>query len=176
MVHVKIKFAKINGLYSYSNKKNRIDFGQTTMIVGTNNSGKSAIFKALDYFLKCLTETHTMDSKPWDLQDMHEITVGLTLNDEERRYTAEILTIDAEDSSPVNLAPNHIVEWLAPRLEHVEITISFTDDPYLSDYDRIRYAIYLKDLEVTVCSWGYNSRDVWMCKSTGFSPRNESDL
>lgn len=169
MVHVKIKFAEINGLYSYSSEKNRIDFGQNTMIVGTNNSGKSAIFKALNYFLKCLTATNNIDTKPWDLQDTHEMTVGLTLNDAERRYTAEILVINAESSLPVSLAPTHIVEWLAPRLKHVEITISLADNPYLSDYHQVRYAIYLKGLGLTVCSQGHNNSQVWVCKSVGFS-------
>lgn len=173
---MKIEFAEINGLYSYGNEKNRINFGQKTVIVGTNNSGKSVIFKALNYFLKCLTAIHRMDMKPWDLQDTHEMTVGLTLNDAERRYVAEILAISAESGSPVRLAPDHIVKWLAPRLEHVEITIIMEDDPYLSDSEQVRYAIYLKNLKVTVCSWGYNSSDTWMCKSIGFSPRRESNL
>ena len=166
---MKIKFAEINGLYSYGSEKNRIDFGQNTVIVGTNNSGKSAIFKALNYFLKCLTEASSIDMKPWDQQDTHEMTVGLTLNDTERRYTAEILAISAEDGSPASLAPTHIVEWLAPRLKHVEITISLADNPYLSDYHQVRYAIYLKGLGVTVCSQGHNNSQVWMCKSVGFS-------
>lgn len=172
---MKIKFAEINGLYSYGNEKNRIDFGQNTVIVGTNNSGKSVIFKALNYFLKLLTETTDMDMKPWDLQDTHEMTVGLTLNDTERRYTAEILVISTDNRSPVSLVPDHIVEWLAPRLEHMEITISLADNPYLSDYDRVRYSIYLKDLGVTVCSQGHNGREVWVCKSVGFSPRREQN-
>ena len=169
---MRIKFAEINGLYSYGSEKNRIDFGQKTVIVGTNNSGKSAIFKALNYFLKCLTEIHRMDVKPWALQDAHEMTIGLTLNDAERRYTAELLAISSESGSQAGLAPDHIVEWLAARLEHVEITIIMKDNPYLSDYERVRYAIYLKGLEVTVCSQGYNTRDVWVCKSAVFSPRN----
>ena len=173
---MKIKFAEINGLYSYGNEKNRIDFGQNTVVLGTNNSGKSAIFKALNYFLKCLTETVNIDMKPWDLQDTHEMTVGLTLNDTERRYTAEVLVISAEGSSPVRLAPNHVVEWLAARLEHVEITISVTDNPHLSHYDRVRYSIYLKDIGVTVCSQGHNSREVWICKAIGFSPQRESNI
>ncbi|MBI1658894.1 MAG: AAA family ATPase [Thaumarchaeota archaeon] len=170
---MKINFIKINGLYSYGNEKNRIDFGQNTAIVGTNNSGKSAIFKALNYFLKCMTETSSIDMKPWNQQQTHEMTIELTLNDVERQYTAEILAISAKDSSPARLAPDHIVEWLAHRLKRVEITISLADNPYLSDYRRVRYSIYLKDLGVTVCSQGHNSRDIWVCKSIEFTPRSE---
>lgn len=173
MAQMRIKFAEINGLYSYGSEKNRINFGQKTVIVGTNNSGKSAIFKALNYFLKCLTGTHKMDTKPWALQDTHEMTIGLTLNDAERWYTAEILAVSSESGSPTSLAPDHIVKWLAPRLEHVEITIRLEDNPYLSDHEQVRYAIYLKDLEVTVCSQGHNTRDVWVCRSAGFSPQLE---
>lgn len=175
MAQVRIEFAEINGLYSYGSEKNRINFGQKTVIVGTNNSGKSAIFKALNYFLKCLTETYKMDMKPWALQDTHGMTIGLTLNDAEMRYTAEILAVSSESGSPTSLAPDHVVEWLAPRLEHVEITIRLEDNPYLSDYEQVRYAIYLKDLEVTVCSQGHNGSTVWTCKSAGFSPERGSN-
>ena len=174
MSYVEIKFAEINGLYSYGSEKNRIDFGQKTVIVGTNNSGKSAIFKALNYLIKCLTESNSKDIKPWDLQDTHEITVGLVLNDTERRYMAEILAINAEDGSPVSLAPNHVVEWLAPGLEHMEITVSIEDNPYLSDYEQIKYAAYLKYLDATVCSQGWSGSDTWVCKSAGFSPHRGS--
>ena len=169
---MRIEFAEINGLYSYGEEKNRINFGQNTVIVGTNNSGKSAIFKALSYFLKCLTETHKLDTKPWALQKTHGMTIGLTLNDAERRYTAEILAVSSGSDSPTGLAPDHIVEWLADRLEHVEITISLEDNHYLSDYEQVRYAVYLKGLEVTVCSQGHNANTVWMCKSAGFSPHD----
>ena len=40
---VMIRFAEISGLYSYNSEKNRIDFGKRTLIVGSNNTGKSLI-------------------------------------------------------------------------------------------------------------------------------------
>ena len=170
-----IRFVEINGLYSYGNKKNRIDFGQKTAIVGTNDSGKSSIFKALNHFLKCLTEFDSTEMKPWDTQDAHEMTVGLVLNDAERRYVAEILAVtNTSDGRQVCLAPDHVVEWLAAKLEHVELAISWKDRMFHHDYDDIRYALRLEDLGLTVCSIGYN-RDVWTCHSSGSSPRHKPD-
>ena len=47
---VKIRFVKIRGMYSFDNS--RIDFGKKNLIVGPNDSGKSSIFKALNFFSK----------------------------------------------------------------------------------------------------------------------------
>ena len=38
---VRIRFMRINGLFSYGSEKNRIDLGEKTLIVGPNDSGKS---------------------------------------------------------------------------------------------------------------------------------------
>ena len=43
----------------------RVDFGKKTLIVGPNNSGKSSIFKAFDFFLRNLTEYTDKESGPW---------------------------------------------------------------------------------------------------------------
>ena len=108
---VRIRFVEISGLYSYDSEKNRIGFGEKTVVVGTNNAGKSSIFKALNFFLKSLTEFDSSDRKPWDLQDVHEMTAGLTLNGEERRYAAEILLVHSKnDAGSFSLAPSDVVE------------------------------------------------------------------
>ena len=83
---VRIRFMEIKGLYSYGDEKNRMDFGEKTLIVGPNNSGKSSIFKALDFFLRSLTEYAARESKPWHGQDAHEMTVEFVLNESERLY------------------------------------------------------------------------------------------
>ena len=103
---------EINGLYSYGGEKNRIDFGEKTLIVGPNNSGKSSIFKALDFFLRSLTEYAARESKPWHGQDAHGMTVGFALNDSERRYVAELLAIRNPQDSQFTLAQRNTVEWL----------------------------------------------------------------
>ena len=60
---VRIRFMEIKGLYSYGSENSRIDFGEKTLIVGPNNSGKSSILKALDFFLRSLTEYTDRESK-----------------------------------------------------------------------------------------------------------------
>ena len=162
----RIRFAKIAGLYSYGIEKNRITFGEQTLIVGPNNSGKSSIFKALDFFFKCLTEGKWIELKPWDRQDVHEMTVGFELNCDERRYAAELLSITGHlDYKIFELAPSEVVEWLAPKLEAVSLTIKWYDTPFQYPLDQIEYLLDLEVLGVTVCSRGYNN-EASVCRQT----------
>lgn len=162
----RIRFAEIAGLYSYGIEKNRIAFGEQTLIVGPNNSGKSSIFKALDFFLKCLTEGKWIELKPWDRQDVHEMTVGFELNCDERRYAAELLSITGHlDYEIFELAPSEVVEWLAPKLEAVSLTIKWYDAPFQYPPDQIEYLLDLEGLGVTVCSRGYNN-EASVCRQT----------
>ncbi len=114
---VRIRFAEISGLYSYSSEKNKINFGEKTVIIGTNNAGKSSIFKALKLFLKTLTEFDNLNRKPWDKHGVHEMTVGLTLDCEERRYAAEVLLVlYRRESGSFSLAPEDAAKRLEPEL------------------------------------------------------------
>ena len=158
---VEIRYVKIDGLYSYGSEKNRIDFGKKTVVVGASDSGKSSIFKALRFFLKCLTEYDSDNLGPWGQQNTHEMTVGLSLNDEERLYTAEILSVIGEgEGHHVDLAPDEIVEWLAPKLGQVNLTIRWYDRSFQPGSGQIFYSLSLENLKVLVHSYGYN-QDAW---------------
>ena len=158
---VMIRFAEISGLYSYNSEKNRIDFGKKTLIVGPNNTGKSSIFKALKLFLDALEEFSETEQKPWDLQGIHEMTVGLTLDDAERRYVAETLLITSPNTTgPFALAPNSTVMWLARKLGDVTLTMRWNDSPLSLISQQIEYFLHMEDLGVSIYSRGYNG-DVW---------------
>ena len=158
---VKIRFMEIKGLYSYSGEKNRIDFGEKTLIVGPNNSGKSSIFKALDFFLRSLTEYTNRELKPWRKQDTHEMTVGFALNEPERRYTAEVLLIrSTKGTQPLALAQRNAIEWLACRLKNITLTIQWIESPFSGLSYRPRYLLRLDELGFTVNAKEYNS-DAW---------------
>ena len=170
---VRIRHVKINGMYSYGSEKNRINFGQKTVVVGASDAGKSSIFKAMKFFLECLTE-HDFDrpSPPWDRRGTHEVTVGLSLSDEERRYTAEILSVlGAEDRRQPSLAREAVAEWLAPRLKRAELTIDWRYDLRPAP-DHIEYFLRLDDLGTTVYSPRYNN-DAWMFESSRFPTTHE---
>ena len=155
---VRIKFAEISGLYSYSSEKNRIDFGKKTLIVGPNNAGKSSIFKALKLFLETLTKYDRSRERPWDSQERHEMTVGFMLDDTEKRFLAEILSlIGTSRESMLSLAPSKLVEQLARKLSAVNLTIRWSDSPFRHGPETIEYYLHLEGLGITVCSKGYNS-------------------
>ena len=163
---VRIRFMEIKGLYSYGSEKNRIDFGEKTLIVGPNNSGKSSIFKALDFFLRSLTEYTDRESKPWHEQDTHEMTVGFALNDPERRYTAEVLLFrNPKGTQSFTLAQRNVVEWLACQLKNITLTIQWIESPFSRMSYRPQYLLQLNELGITINAQEYNS-DAWAAKDS----------
>lgn len=149
---------EINGLYSYGGEKNRIDFGDKTLIVGPNNSGKSSIFKALDFFLRSLTEYTDRNSGPWHGQDAHEMTVMFALNESESRYAAEVLLIrSTKGTQPFTLAQRTTVEWLACRLKNITLTIRWIEDQFNRTSYHPQYILHLDELGITISSDEYNS-------------------
>ena len=144
----------------------RIDFGEKTLIVGPNNSGKSSIFKALDFFLRSLTEYTDRDSGPWHGQGAHEMTVGFALNDSERRYTAEVLLIrSTKDAQSFALAQSNAVEWLACRLKDITLTIRWIEDQFSRMSYRPQYILHLDELGITINADEYNS-GAWVTKDS----------
>ena len=157
---------EIKGLYSYGGEKNKIDFGEKTLIVGPNNSGKSSIFKALDFFLRSLTEYTARESRPWHGQDSHEMTVGFALNESERQYTAEVLLIrNTKGTHPFTLAQRNTVEWLACQLKDVTLTIQWIESSFSSRSYRPQYLLHLDELGITINAQEYNS-GAWAAKDS----------
>ena len=168
---VRIRFMEIKGLYSYGSEKNRIDFGEKTLIVGPNNSGKSSIFKALDFFLRSLTEYTDRDSGPWHGQDTHEMTVGFALNESERRYTAEVLLIHStKDAQSFALAQSNAVEWIACRLKDITLAIRWIEDQFSHMSYRPQYILHLDELGITINADEYNS-GAWVTKDSTAPPQ-----
>ena len=167
---------EINGLYSYGGEKNRINFGEKTLIVGPNNSGKSSIFKALDFFLRSMTERIDRNSGPWREQGAHEMTVGFALTDSERRYAAEILLLRStkDVQSPV-LAQRNTVEWLACRLENITLTIWLIEDEFSNRSYRLQLLLHLDELGITINAQESNDH-AWVAKNplVPFQPGNDT--
>ena len=171
-------------MYSYGGEKNRIDFGEKnridfgekTLIVGPNNSGKSSIFKALDFFLRSLTERTDKNSGPWHEQGAHEMTVEFALTDSERRYTAEILLLRStkDVQSPV-LAQRNAVEWLACRLKNITLTIRWIEDELSSRSYRLRLLLHLDELGITINAKEYNDH-AWAAKDSSVPFQSGQDL
>ena len=157
---MKIKFLEIEGLYSYGDKKEKIYFENKNFIIGPNNSGKTTIFNALDFFINTLVQGGMYRIiKPWNDQQHHEMTIGLALNHDERKYLMELFTIDTlADTSNVRsrnksiLAPADIIKELISKFNDIEITIQWKDVTF-SDYSKAaKYVIKIPDLNISICS------------------------
>ena len=143
---VRLKSAKNNGLYTYNDKNNRIDFGEKTVIVGPNNTGKSSIFKALKYFMNSLVEFNGMVPGPWDWQNNHNMTVELELNPIEAECIAEMLSSEISDENypSVNI---RVCNWLRPKLKHITLTIRWSDARFPNIPVQIQYFFAFKEIK-----------------------------
>ena len=129
-------------------------FDKKNLIVGTNDSGKSSIFKALIFFLESLTNSNASRQRPWDSQVDHEMTVGLALNDEEKRYLVEILSITDKKSGSYRfqLSPHEIIDNLVRRFDDVAVTIRWYPLPFNSPATKVECFLSIEDLGITICS------------------------
>ena len=157
---MKIKFLEIEGLYSYGNKKEKIYFENKNFIIGPNNSGKTSIFNALDFFINTLVQGGMYRvTKPWNDQQHHEMTIGLALNHDERKYLMELFMIDTlADTSNIGnrnksiLAPADMIKKLISKFNDIEITIQWNDVTF-SDYSKaVEYVIKIPDLNIGIFS------------------------
>ena len=156
---MRIKFLEIEGLYSYGDKKEKIYFENKNFIIGPNNSGKTSIFNALSFFINTLVQGDMYRIiKPWNDQQHHEMTIGLALNHDERKYLIELLMIDTlTNTSKVSrnksiLTPAYMIKELISKFNNIEITIQWNDITF-SDYSKaVKYVIKIPDLNIAIFS------------------------
>ena len=143
------------------NKKEKIYFENKNFIIGPNNSGKTSIFNALDFFINTLVQGGMYRvTKPWNDQQHHEMTIGLALNHDERKYLMELFMIDTlADTSNIGnrnksiLAPADMIKKiLISKFNDIEITIQWNDVTF-SDYSKaVEYVIKIPDLNIGIFS------------------------
>ena len=181
---MKIKFLEIKGLYSYGNKKEKLYFENKNFIIGPNNSGKTSIFNALDFFIKTLVRGDMYRIiKPWNDQQYHEMTIGLALNNDERKYLIELLAIDTlPDTSNIRnrnhsiLAPIDTIKELISKFNNIEITIQWNDITF-SDYSKaIEYVIKIPDLNTAIFSNDHLNVHTYRLDSEHKSPLKRTSI
>ena len=166
---MRIKFLEIEGLYSYGDKKEKIYFENKNFIIGPNNSGKTSIFNALSFFINTLVQGDMYRIiKPWNDQQHHEMTIGLALNHDERKYLIELLMIDtlANTSKVIRnksiLTPSYMIKELISKFNNIEITVQWNDVAF-SDYSKaVKYVIKIPDLNIAIFSKDHSN--VRACK------------
>ena len=146
---VKIDFVEIDGLYSYDSKT-RIKFDDKNIIVGTNDSGKSSIFKAIDFFLQSLTRT-THD-KPWQPRQTHEMQIGLTLSYSEKQFLIEILGVIPIDerSEMYRLIEDDYPSHLIDKFDHICIKIIWHDTPFTKHSSDMEFYLKIPEFGLTI--------------------------
>ena len=145
---MKIKYIDIEGMYSYSDKQ-RINLDDKNFIVGPNNSGKSVIFKAVNFFIDSLLDEYNL-RKQWKTQSNHEMTLGISLNDSESKYLVELLTISKSKNTKKILAPYDIVEFFIDKFKNIEISLQWNDDPFSNNATLKNFSMKILDLDIKV--------------------------
>ena len=145
---MKIKYIDIEGMYSYLHKQ-RINLDDKNFIVGPNNSGKSVIFKAVNFFINSLINGYDL-RKPWNTQSNPEMTLGISLNDFESRYLVELLTISGSNNNKKILAPYNIVEFFIDKFKNIEISLQWTGDPFSNNAKLKNFSMKILDLDIKV--------------------------
>ncbi len=150
LLMVKIDFVEIDGLYSYD-FKTRIKFDDKNIIVGTNDSGKSSIFKAIDFFLQSLTRTTTQD-KPWQPRQTHEMQIGLTLSYIEKQFLIEILGVIPIDKrhEMYRLIEHNYPAYLIDKFDHICIKIIWHDTPFTKHSSDMEFYLEIPEFGLTV--------------------------
>ena len=145
---MKIKYIDIEGMYSYSDIQ-RINLDDKNFIVGHNNSGKSVIFKAVNFFINSLLDEYNL-RKQWKTQSNHAMTLGVSLNDSESKYLVELLTISKSENDKKMLAPYNIVEFFIDKFKNIEISLQWNDDPFSNNATLKNFSMKILDLDIEV--------------------------
>ena len=135
-------------MYSYDNKQ-KINLDDKNFIVGPNNSGKSVVFKAVNFFINSLINGYDL-KKQWNAQSNPEMTLGISLNDSESRYLVELLTISSSDNNKKKLAPYNIVEFFIDKFKNIEISLQWNGNQFSNKAKLKNFSMKILDLDITV--------------------------
>ena len=135
-------------MYSYDNKQ-KINLDDKNFIVGPNNSGKSVVFKAVNFFINSLINGYDL-KKQWNAQSNPEMTLGISLNDSESRYLVELLTISISDNNKKKLAPYNIVEFFIDKFKNIEISLQWNGNQFSNKAKLKNFSMKILDLDITV--------------------------
>ena len=135
-------------MYSYDNKQ-KINLDDKNFIVGPNNSGKSVVFKAVNFFINSLINGYDL-KKQWNAQSNPEMTLGISLNDSESRYLVELLTISRSDNNKKKLAPYNIVEFFIDKFKNIEISLQWNGNQFSNKAKLKNFSMKILDLDITV--------------------------
>ncbi|EIJ65598.1 hypothetical protein BD31_I1567 [Candidatus Nitrosopumilus salaria BD31] len=173
---VKIKSIKLRGLYSYESTT-ELKFDDTNLIVGTNNSGKSSIFKAIDFFLTSLTEYGCGGMMPWKSQLYHNMTINFSLSLLEVRYLLQILSVIPNDNSnrTFRLTTHNMNAHYENLVDDISLKITWKNTPFQDRILDLEYVLIIPKLSIKITSIGYN-QETWISslqneKMKGFSDR-----
>ena len=135
-------------MYSYGDKQ-RITLDDKNFIVGSNNSGKSVVFKAVNFFINSLINGYGL-RKQWNTQSNPEMTLGISLNDFESRYLVELLTISKSGNNTKILAPYNIVEFFIDKFKNIEISLQWNGDSFSNKAKLKNFSMKILDLDITI--------------------------
>jgi predicted ATP-dependent endonuclease of OLD family len=173
---VKIKSIELQGLYSYDSSS-EINFDDTNLIVGTNNSGKSSLFKAIDFFLTSLTDYGCGGLMPWKSQLDHDMKINFSLSGLEARYLLQILSVIPNDNNnrTFHLTSHDMTSHYEKLVDEISLEITWKNTPFQDRILDLEYLLIIPKLNLKITSHGFN-QETWVSSldeesTKGFSNR-----
>ena len=158
----------MQGLYSYESHT-RIDFKNKNLIVGTNDSGKSSIFKAINFFLKSLTVYGCGNEIPWKSQLTHTMKIGFTLDQLETRYLLELLSVIQTERNTHRLTTYDSNAHLNEHFRNIILTIVWKNTPFQERVIDLEYYLDIPDLKLQIRSPSFGTTAIMVQNTANLS-------
>jgi len=160
----------MQGLYSYESNT-RINFKNKNLIVGTNDSGKSSIFKAINFLLKSLTEYGCGNEKPWRSQLTHTMKISITLDQLETRYLLELLSVNeiVRGGNKFRLTTFDTNTRLNEYFRNIVLTIIWKNTPFQDRVTDLEYYLDIPDVKLQIRSSGFRGNTIMLPNGANLS-------
>jgi len=151
-----LKSIKLYEVFSYHHPTTII-FGEKNLIVGSNDSGKSSIFKSVKFLLEYITNYDWRMKKPWDnLAESPMVQLEFFLSREEGQFLMDLLSLKYHESDRNMYTFGSFIQadLLLEKLKKVIFTAVWKNNPYENYHDNLILYLEIPNLGIKLCQVG----------------------